>query len=81
MFSFYKTNKRRIFSAIFTEQLKKMDENCDLGNREEKLIRDILITIIIESDLQSPLLKKPSETEHALELAINQHKLINTITH
>ena len=54
----------------FHGKLKELAENCDFGNKEETLIRDV-ITNLIDPETQKELLKLTVEPRQALELAIN----------
>ena len=52
-------------------KLKELAENCDFENKEETLIRDVLITNLMDPEIQKELLKQTAEPRQALELAIN----------
>ena len=45
--------------------------NCELGNQEEILIRDLLITNMQDSEIQRELLRETVEPAQALRLSIN----------
>ena len=55
----------------FYGKLKELTENCDFGNKEETLIRDVFITNLMDPEIQKELLKQTVEPRQALELAIN----------
>ena len=56
---------------VFYEKLKEMAENCDFENKEETLIREVLITNLMDPENQKELLKQTVEPRQALELAMN----------
>ena len=51
--------------------LKELTENCDFENREEVIIRDILITNMLDDDIQRVLLRDTVDPERALSIAVN----------
>ena len=51
--------------------LKELAENCDFENREEVIIRDILITNMLDDDIQRVLLRDTVDPERALSIAVN----------
>ena len=55
----------------FYGKLKDLAENYDFENKEETLIRDVIITNLIDPEIQRELLKQTIEPRQALELAIN----------
>ena len=55
----------------FFGKLKELSENCDLGNQEDTLIRDLFIANIQDPEIQRELLRETVEPPHALRLAIN----------
>ena len=65
----------------FYGKIKELAENCDFENKEETLIRDVIITNLIDPVIQKELLKLTVESRQALELTIkmelgmrNQHQ-------
>ena len=55
----------------FYGKLKELAENCDFENKERTLIRDVVITNLMDPEIQKELLKQTVEPRQALELAIN----------
>ena len=55
----------------FYSILKELAENCDFGNREEVVIRDIFITNMLDDDIQRELLRDTVDPERALSIAVN----------
>ena len=55
----------------FYGKLKELAENCDFQIKEETLIRDVFITNLMDSEIQTELLKQTVKPRKALELAIN----------
>ena len=55
----------------FFGQLKELSENCELGNQEDTLIRDLFIANMLDPDIQKKLLRETLEPAQALRLAIN----------
>ena len=56
--------------ALFYGKLKELVENCDFENKEETLIGDVIITNLIDPDIQKKFLKQTVEPRQALQLAI-----------
>ena len=56
----------------FFGKLKDLSENCDLGNQEDTLIRDLFIANTQDPEIQRELLRETLEPPHALRLAINK---------
>ena len=52
-------------------KLIELSENCDLGNQEDNLIRDIFIANMQDPETQRELLRETLEPPQALRLAIN----------
>ena len=50
-------------------KLRGLKENCELGNQEETLIRDLFIANMHDSEIQKELLKKTVDSAQALRLA------------
>ncbi|XP_075239365.1 uncharacterized protein LOC142334921 [Convolutriloba macropyga] len=55
----------------FFGKLKELSENCDLGNQEDTLIRDLFIANMQDPEIQRELLRETLEPPQALRLAIN----------
>ena len=55
----------------FFDKLKELSENCDLGNQEDTLIRDLFIANMQDPDIQRELLRETLEPAQALRLAMN----------
>ena len=55
----------------FYSILKELEENCDFENRDEVIIRDILITNMLDEDIQRELLRDTVDSERALSIAKN----------
>ena len=55
----------------FFGKLKESSDNCDLGNQEVTLIRDLFIANMQDPDIQRELLRETLEPPQALRLAIN----------
>ena len=55
----------------FFGKLKELSENCDLGNQEDTLIRDLFIANMQDPEIQRELLRETLEPAQALRLAIN----------
>ena len=55
----------------FFGKLKELSENCDLGNQEDTLIRDLFIANMQYPEIQRELLRETLEPAQALRLAIN----------
>ena len=55
----------------FYGKLKELAENCDFENKEETLIRDVIITNLMDPEIQKELLKQTVEPRQAVELATN----------
>ena len=55
----------------FFGKLKKLSENCGLGNQEDTLIRDLFIANMRDPEIQRELLRETLEPAQALRLAIN----------
>ena len=59
----------------FYSILKELAENCDFENREEAIIRDILITNMLDDYIQRELLRDTVEPERALSMEMgNQNQ-------
>ena len=52
-------------------KLKELSENCDLGNQEDTLIRDIFTGNVQDPEIQRELIRETPEQPQALLLAIN----------
>ena len=52
-------------------KLKELSENCDIGNQEDTLIRDLFIANMQDPEIQRELLRETLEPAQALRLAIN----------
>ena len=55
----------------FVGKLKELSENCDLGNQEDTLIRDLFIANMQDPEIQREFLRETLEPPQALRLAIN----------
>ena len=55
----------------FYSILKELAENCDFENREEVIIRDIVIANMLDDDIQRELLRDTVDPEGALSIAVN----------
>ena len=55
----------------FFGKLKELSENCDLGNQEDTLIRDLFIANMQDPEIQRELIRETLEPAQALRLAIN----------
>ena len=55
----------------FFAKLRELSENCDPGNQEDILIRDLFIANMQDPEIQRELLRKTLEPAQALRLAIN----------
>ena len=55
----------------FFGKLNELSENCDLGNQEDALIRDLFIANMQDPKIQREILRKTLEPPQALRLAIN----------
>ena len=55
----------------FFGKLKELPENCDLGNQEVTLIRDLFIANMQDPEIQRELFRETLEPPQALRLAIN----------
>ena len=55
----------------FYGHLKKLSENCDLGEKGDTIIRDVFIANMQNEDIQKELLKKTVKPDKALAIAIN----------
>ena len=55
----------------FCGKLQELSENCDLGNQEDTLTRDLFIANMQDSDIQRELLRETLEPAQALRLALN----------
>ena len=55
----------------FFDKLKELSENCDLGNQEDTLIRDLFIANMQHPEIQRELLRETLEPAQALRLTIN----------
>ena len=55
----------------FFGKLKELSENCDLGDQEDTLIRDLFIANTQDPEIQRELHRETLETPQALRLAIN----------
>ena len=58
--------------------LRELSLNCDLGSREESIIRDVFIANIQDGEIQRELLKETREPKKALEVAISIETGIQT---
>ena len=56
---------------LFVGRLKELSENCELGNQEDTLIRDLFIANMQDPDIQRELFRETLEPAQALRLAIN----------
>ena len=65
-----KQSKRESIEHFFGK-LMKLSENCELGNQDDTLIRDVFIANMQDSESQKELLKETLEPAQALRLAIN----------
>ena len=59
------------FIEHFFGKLKELSENCDLGNQEDTLIRDLFFGNMQDPEIQRELLRETLEPVEALRLAIN----------
>ena len=55
----------------FCGHLKELSENCDLGEKEDTIIRDVFIANMQNEDIQKELLKETVDPDRALAIAIN----------
>ena len=55
----------------FFGKLKKLYENCDLGNQKDTLIRDLFIANMQDPEIQRELLRETLEQPQALRLFLN----------
>ena len=55
----------------FYGHLKELSENCDLGEKGDTVIRDVLISNIQKEHIQKELLKETTEPDKNLAIAIN----------
>ena len=51
--------------------LKELAENCDFENREEVIIREIIITKMLDDEVQCELLRDAVDPERAIRIAVN----------
>ena len=58
--------------------LRELSLNCDLGSREESIIRDVFIANMQDGEIQRELLKETREPKKALEIAISIEMGIQT---
>ena len=58
--------------------LRELSLNCDLGSREESIIRDVFIANMQDGEIQRELLKETREPKKALEVAISIEMGIQT---
>ena len=68
---FSRKQKKGEMVEQFYSILKELVENCDFENREEVIIRDILITNMLDDDIQRELLRDTDDPERALSIAVN----------
>ena len=54
----------------FFGKLKELSKNCDLGNQEDTLIRDLFFANMQDPEIQRELLRETLEPAQALRLAI-----------
>ena len=54
----------------FYGNLKELAENCDFGNKQETLIRDVFITNVVDPEIQRELPKQTVEPHQVLELRL-----------
>ena len=59
------------FIEHFFGKLKELSENCELGDQEDTLIRDLFIVNMQDPEIQRELLRETLEPPQALPLAIN----------
>ena len=64
-----KQSKAESFEQFFGK-LKELSENCELGNREDILIKDLFTANMQESEFQRKLLRKTVEPSQASLLAV-----------
>ena len=55
----------------FIGKIKELSENCELGNQEDTLIRDVFVANMQDPEIQKELLKETVDPAQALRLAIN----------
>ena len=58
--------------------LRELSLNCNLGSREESIIRDVFIANMQDGEIQRELLKETREPKKALEVAISIEMGIQT---
>ena len=56
---------------LFFGKLKEVSENCDFGNQEDTLIRDLFIANMQDPEIQQEILRETLEPPQALRMAIN----------
>ena len=56
---------------LFFGKLKELSENCDLGNQEDTLTRDLFFANMQDQEIQRELLRETLEPSQTLRLAIN----------
>ena len=65
-----KQSKRESIEHFFAK-LKELSGNCDLGDQEDALIKDLFIANMQDQEIQRELLRETLEPPQALRLAIN----------
>ena len=67
------TNKQSKGESIehFYGKLKELSENCDLGNQEDTVFRDLFIANMQGPEIQIELLRETLEPLQVLRFAIN----------
>ena len=65
-----KQSKRASIECFFGK-LMELSENCDLGNQEDALIRDLFIANMQDPDFQGELHRKTLEPPQAIRSALN----------
>ena len=68
---FFSRKKKDETVEQFHSDLKELAEKCDFENCEEVIIRDNIITNMLEDDIQRELLRDTVEPEKALSVAVN----------
>ena len=68
---FWRKQKKDEAVEQFYSILRELAEKCDFESREEVIIRDIFITIMLDDDIQRELLRDTEDPERAFSIAVN----------